>query len=132
MPTDTTPPSEATDVLVDAAAIEALAADVGAERLDPVLEAFSTELERRLPILEAAMIANDLALVAREMHSIKGSALTFGASALGAAARRAGDALRAGDTDVALEAVRQVLVLLPATRDAVAMLDASHARGVRP
>lgn len=132
MPTDTTPALEATDVLVDAAAIEALAADVGAERLDPVLEAFCSELARRLPLLEAAVAANDLALIAREMHSIKGSALTFGASALGAAARRGGDAVRAGDPGVALEAARQVLVLLPATRDAVAKLDTSHAKGARP
>jgi HPt (histidine-containing phosphotransfer) domain-containing protein len=110
--------------LIDDAAMVELTADVGAKNLVAVLTAFSDELQRRVPVLQAAVDANDLAAIARETHSIKGSALTFGAAALGAAARRANDASRAGDSAVALSSSREVLVLMPETRAAVGRLAA--------
>lgn len=108
--------------LLDAAAIGALASDVGAGRLTAVLTAFADELARRAPLLQAAHDATDVAAIGRESHSIKGSALTFGAPALGCAARRANDACRAGDTELAIAAAREVLALMPQTRAAVARL----------
>jgi HPt (histidine-containing phosphotransfer) domain-containing protein len=110
--------------LIDDAAVAALAADVGANNLVTVLTAFSDELQRRVPVLQGALNAKDLAAIARETHSIKGSALTFGAAALGAAARRANDASRVGDGAMALLGAREVLALMPETRDAVARLAA--------
>jgi HPt (histidine-containing phosphotransfer) domain-containing protein len=108
--------------LIDDAALAALTADVGMKNLVTVLTAFNDELVRRVPVLQAALDASDLAAIARETHSIKGSALTFGAAALGAAARRANDASRTGDSTTALLAAREVLALMPATREAVARL----------
>ena len=113
------------DGLLDATAVAALASDVGHERLVPVMQSFADELARRMPVLEVAVAATDLAAVGRETHSIKGSALTFGALALGAAARRANDASRAGDAGTALAAAREVMELMPRTREVVLRLVAS-------
>ncbi len=112
--------------LLDDATIGVLASDVGAGRLAAVLEAFVEELARRAPLLQAALEGNDLAAIGRESHSIKGSALTFGAPALGCAARRANDACRAGETEVAISAAGDILALMPQTRDAVARLLANR------
>lgn len=120
-------PLDTTAGLIDSAAVNTLASDVGIERLGLVLEAFCSELERRAPLLEAAINATDLAAIQRESHSLKGSALTFGAQALGAAARRANDASRAGDVAGALEAGRAALTLASPTLEAVRELIAEHA-----
>jgi len=69
-----------------------------------------------------ALDAGDVAAVGRETHSIKGSALTFGALVLGAAARRANDASRTGDVATALDAASDVLDLIPRTREVVLRL----------
>ena len=113
--------------LLHESAIESLARDVGRGQLPVLLAAFSGELERREPLLQAASARGDLQAIARETHSLKGSALTFGALVLGAAARRANDASRAGDQDSARAAICEVLELIPRTREAV-MLQLSRAR----
>ena len=107
------------DILLDPAAVGALAADVGADRLGLVLEAFCGELDRREPLFRAALDAADMAAIQRESHSLKGSALTFGAPALGAAARRTNDASRANDVSRTLEAGRAALALMAPTRAAI-------------
>ena len=119
-------PPAAETALMDPVALHALATDVGVERLGMVLEAFRSELDRRAPSFEAALAAADLAAIQRESHSLKGSALTFGAHALGAAARRANDASRAGDVATALDAGRAALRLIPPTRAAVTHLIAQN------
>jgi len=120
-------PPPAAALLIDRAAVNTLASDVGIERLGLVLEAFCSELERRAPLLEAAIDAADLAAIQRESHSLKGSALTFGATTLGAAARRANDASRVGDAAGALEAGRAALGLVLPTLEAVRKLIALNA-----
>lgn len=120
-------PLDATGVLIDPVAVDALATDVGADRLGLVLEAFCGELERRAPVFEAALDAADLAAIQRESHSLKGSALTFGAQALGATARRTNDASRAGDVATALKEGRAALGLMSSTRAAVRDLIAQNA-----
>lgn len=125
----TTPTEGAPDepaAVIDPVAIDALAADVGTERLGLVLDAFCGELDRRAPLFQAALDAADLAAIQRESHSLKGSALTFGAQALGAAARRANDASRAGDVTAALAAGRAALGLMAPTRAAVTDLMAQN------
>jgi len=106
-------------VLLDDAALGDLARDVGPERLDAVLVAFADELDRREPLLRAALDTGDLAAITRETHSIKGSALTFGARRLGEAARVSNDYGRAGDAGAAIAAARGVLELMPRTCAAV-------------
>jgi len=112
--------------MFDETAVAALARDVGTERLAAVLGAFNEELVRRTPVLRAALEAADVAVIGRESHSIKGSALTFGAAALGQAARRVNDACRAGDAETAITGSRDMLALMPQTRDAVARLLANR------
>lgn len=112
--------------LLDDAAVAALEVDVGEERLAPVMAAFAEELARRMPALQSALDAGDVAAVGRETHSIKGSALTFGALALGSAARRSNDASRTGDAATALGAAREVIELMPRTRHVVLRLVASR------
>ena len=121
----------ADDALVDDATVAALEADVGAGQLAAVMVAFADELARRLPALQSALDARDVPTVGRETHSIKGSALTFGALTLGAAARRSNDASRAGDAATALGAGREVVELIPRTREAVLSLLARRAEAHR-
>ena len=120
------PPTARDERLLDDAAVAALEADVGEHRLVPVMASFAEELARRMPALQSALDAGDVATVGRETHSIKGSALTFGALALGAAARRSNDASRTGDAATALGAAREVVELMPRTRDVVLRLVASR------
>ena len=89
-------------VLIDDAIVQELARDVGMHRLGDVLGAFADELTRRIPIVQSALEAHDLEVLGRESHSIKGSAMTFGAPALAAAARRANDAFRSADNAAVL------------------------------
>jgi HPt (histidine-containing phosphotransfer) domain-containing protein len=113
---------EATVSLIDVATVEVLARDVGEPRLGTVLGMFAAELARRSPLLQRAVDRRDLAALARESHSIKGSALTFGAPALAAAARRTNDAARSLAADAAVAACREMLLRLPETCRAVQQL----------
>jgi len=79
------PPSAGNGLaLVDAVIVQQLTRDVGIQRLPAVLGAFVAELGRRIPLVRAAIDARDLPLLGRESHSLKGSAMTFGAPALAA------------------------------------------------
>jgi HPt (histidine-containing phosphotransfer) domain-containing protein len=113
----------ATRVIVDAHAVDTLAAEVGTDRIGMVLAAFCDELERRKPMLEAALASRDVAALTRETHSIKGSALAFGALALGSAASFANDHGRAGAEADTLTGAREVLRLIPETLGAVMQLE---------
>jgi len=97
-----------------------------------VMRSFAEELARRLPMLQSALEAGDVAAVGRETHSIKGSALTFGALLLGAAARRANDASRTGDVSTALAAASEVAELMPRTRGVVLRLVTRRTEARRP
>jgi len=118
--------------LLDDATVAALEADVGQERLVPVMRSFADELARRQPMLQSALEAGDVDAVGRETHSIKGSALTFGALLLGAAARRANDASRTGDVSTALAAASEVAELMPRTRGVVLRLVTRRTEARRP
>jgi len=112
-------------LLVDAAAVDRLAEDVGPGALDAVLQAFGDELRRRQPALRAAVDAADLPAVAAVTHAIKGSALTFGAGPLGEWAARANAAAREGAADAA-GAAERVLALIDPTLDEVARVAAAR------
>jgi len=101
--------------LVDGPVVTALADHFGRQRLAPVLAEFCKEMQRRGALLEAALAAADWPAIDALSHSIKGSALTFGAAALGDCARSANDAARAGDTALAQASARQLLQLIPQT-----------------
>jgi HPt (histidine-containing phosphotransfer) domain-containing protein len=119
----------ANDALLDPDAIGILSDEVGAERLALVLSAFCHELQRRVPTLDAAIVASDIDVIARETHSIKGSALAFGAPALGNAASDANVYSRSRDAEASLAGARNVLSLIPPTVNAIHRLDAYRPEG---
>lgn len=111
--------------LVDAVIVQQLTRDVGIQRLPAVLGAFVAELGRRIPLVRTAIDEHDLQLLGRESHSLKGSALTFGAPALAAVARAADDAFRRGDDRALLEASAAMVTRGPETSAAIAALIAA-------
>jgi HPt (histidine-containing phosphotransfer) domain-containing protein len=100
--------------LLDPGALGQLSRDVGAESLGALLAAFQAELHRRQGPLRSAIDAGDLEAVASLTHAIKGSALTFGAIALGEASSRANALARLADAD-ARTAAEQVMALIEPT-----------------
>jgi HPt (histidine-containing phosphotransfer) domain-containing protein len=76
-------------------------------------------MERRLEPLEAAIDQADLVALAKLLHSIKGSALTFGATRLADAARRGDEACRGGAAQPAVDWARAVHQLMPPTTRAI-------------
>ena len=106
-------------VVLDLFAVEVLAQDVGEARLGAVLGAFADELTRRIPIVRRAIEEADLPTLGRETHSIKGSALTFGAPTLAAAARLANDAARNRIAEATFAASREMLLCMPQACGAV-------------
>lgn len=73
---------------LDTATLQGLAQDVGAEQLAIVIGLFADELARRAADLDRAREAVDVDGLRRAAHGIKGSASTFGARRVEAAARR--------------------------------------------
>jgi HPt (histidine-containing phosphotransfer) domain-containing protein len=108
--------------VLDLPTVEDLARDVGETRLGAVLGAFADELTRRIPIVRRAIDERDLSTLGRETHSIKGSALTFGAPTLAAAARLANDAARNRAADATFAASREMLDCMPQACGAVRQL----------
>jgi histidine phosphotransfer protein HptB len=125
----TTTPRQTSDglALIDEATVQQLRRDVGVHRLREALGAFMAETERRMPLVRAAIEKNDLLALGRESHSLKGSALTFGAPALAAAARQANEAFGRNDGRALLEASAEVLRRGPETCAAVEGLIATIA-----
>jgi two-component system phosphorelay protein LuxU len=107
--------------LVDPDALRRLAADVGAEGVAALLQAFHDELTRRQAALAVALAGGDYAALAAVTHAIKGSALTFGADAVGVWASRANASARLAHPD-AWDSADRVLALLDPTLAAVAEL----------
>lgn len=113
--------------LVDPDAIRRLVADVGEGSLGVLLGAFADELRRREPVLRAAIEAGDLPALSATTHALKGSALSFGADALGVWASRANASARVGDAE-AVPSARRTLELIEPTLIAVGVA----ARGYTP
>lgn len=80
----------------DEATLQGLLEDVGREQLPVVLGLFADELSRRARDLQQARDAIAVDGLQRAAHGIKGSASTFGARRVTAAARRLEDDCRAG------------------------------------
>jgi HPt (histidine-containing phosphotransfer) domain-containing protein len=120
-------PSDSDLRLVDPDAIRRLVTDVGEGSLGVLLGAFADEMRRREPVLRAAIEAGDLTALAATTHALKGSALSFGADALGIWASRANAAARVGDPE-AVPSAKRTLELIDPTLAAVAVA----ARGYAP
>ncbi len=101
--------------LIDRQSRRRLTQEIGVDRAARAFDLFGAEMRRRVPILTQALGEGDLGVLGTLMHSVKGSALTFGAPLLAATARRADEACRAGDRPAAYESGHRVLELLAAT-----------------
>jgi HPt (histidine-containing phosphotransfer) domain-containing protein len=82
---------------LDQVVIAGLEEDLGREAVFELLALFVSESERRRQRIEAAVASGDAATAASEAHALKGSALSMGASALGALALRLERAGREGN-----------------------------------
>jgi len=60
---------------------------------DSIIAEYRGSLPARIERLDALLAAGDIGALARELHTLAGSAGTFGLPQLGAAARAAGDLL---------------------------------------
>jgi CheY-like chemotaxis protein len=67
-----------------ATAVESMAADFGAERMQDLLAGFARELAQRLDRL---VVGTSAQAIGREAHALKSAALVFGAESLGKAAQ---------------------------------------------
>ncbi|MGA0778172.1 MAG: ATP-binding protein [Gemmobacter sp.] len=79
------------------AALEATAADLGAERTAALAAMMQAEIATATEAIGAALAAGDHAAVARQAHQLRGAAGTLGFSDLHAALERLERAARAGD-----------------------------------
>ncbi|WP_207484774.1 hybrid sensor histidine kinase/response regulator [Arenibaculum pallidiluteum] len=89
----------AEDGLVDGAVLAQLAADLDPQVVADLTEAFLREAEARVHAMAAAGAEGDFGLLAREAHSLKSSAGTFGAAGLADSAREIERACKGAETD---------------------------------
>ncbi|MFO0333424.1 MAG: ATP-binding protein [Pseudomonadota bacterium] len=97
--------------LLDVAALDRLALDVGHERLPEMVRIFVRELAKRERRVRSARGHSDLEALARESHALKSSAATFGAARLRAVAERLNEAARDRRTGAALAAADELLAV---------------------
>lgn len=83
--------------LIDEAVLAGLIEDIGVEQLPAALELFVAEMSRRAADLRRATEGHDTEQLRRIAHGAKGSAATFGAPAVAAAARRLEEACKSGE-----------------------------------
>ena len=107
------------DTTLDTGALRRLAQEVGEERLPRMVRIFCEELERRTALVGEALGREDLSVLARESHVLKGSAATFGAHELQRHAARLNDACRQEARREALESGGLLLAAVPRTLQAL-------------
>lgn len=83
--------------LIDEAVLAGLIEDIGLEQLPVALGLFVDEMSRRAADLRRATEGPDTEQLRRIAHGAKGSAATFGAPAVAAAARRLEEACKSGE-----------------------------------
>jgi CheY-like chemotaxis protein/HPt (histidine-containing phosphotransfer) domain-containing protein len=103
--------------LLDESILAKLEEDVGADLLPGMVMTFVNEVRRRLPNLEGALERRDLGALAHEAHALKGSAGTFGASALGAEALALEQAAKSDNWDRVLTQLPTLVALARQTLD---------------
>jgi HPt (histidine-containing phosphotransfer) domain-containing protein len=96
--------------LIDEAVLAGLIEDIGLEQLPAALGLFVTEMSRRAADLRRADEGLDTEQLRRIAHGAKGSAATFGAPAVTAAARRLEEACKSGEPASSLPALIAALL----------------------
>jgi hypothetical protein len=87
MPPVTAAGPRAADAILDRAALERFADDLGRDLLPRMLERIGAEMVRRLTELRTCAGAGERAALQREAHALKGSAATIGLTRLAALAK---------------------------------------------
>lgn len=105
--------------LLDHRVFAQLREEIGTARMAPALLAFVSELRARAVRMQQALQAENVALLSRELHSLKGSAGTFGAMRLARMARFADEACKSGDSALVLDQTQRILEQVEPTLDAV-------------
>jgi|GEM_PF-6870939 len=99
-----------TEKVIDDSVLSQVIKDVGATQATTVLLLFAGELERRIgEVLEAAS-GPDVEALRRVAHGAKGSASTFGAPRVAAAARRLEEACKSAAPAVEIASLAQRLI----------------------
>jgi HPt (histidine-containing phosphotransfer) domain-containing protein len=97
--------------LIDEGVLAALVEDIGLEQLPVALGLFVDEMGRRADDLRRAAEGLDAEQLRRIAHGARGSASTFGAPAVTAAARRLEEACKSGEPATGLPALIEVLLV---------------------
>jgi len=119
-------PAPAGPSVLDEKVLTELGNDVGIELLPTMLSAFVDELKRRLPRLEQAVSDGDMVAAAGEAHALKGSAGTFGASALYAEALEMEQAAREQQSNLVIARLPGLVSVVGDTVEAVGRRVADH------
>ena len=107
------------DNVIDDSVLSQVIRDVGEGQGGTVLLLFASELERRIEELREAVSGSDVDVLRRVAHGAKGSASTFGATRVAAAARRLEEACKsaAPAAEIAFLAQRLIEHLQPAATE---------------
>jgi HPt (histidine-containing phosphotransfer) domain-containing protein len=97
--------------LIDEGVLAALVEDIGPEQLPVALGLFVDEMGRRADDLRRAAEVLDAEQLRRIAHGARGSASTFGAPAVTAAARRLEEACKSGEPATSLPALIAALLV---------------------
>jgi PAS domain S-box-containing protein len=117
-------PSARPSVLVDERQLEELADGLGGtDHLDALLHVFEADLESQLVTLEQAVADGDAEAVREGSHALYSGASAYGAVAVAGLARSLEAEARAGDLRGASEALRELGVVVAATRAELAERD---------
>jgi PAS domain S-box-containing protein len=106
-------------VILDKAILEELTTLLGQEKFNDLLNIYLIELTTRCNAIKQAIIAQDLAIISREAHTIKSTSASFGANALHAIAKDIEVFGYNDDLPMALLLVDQLLPCAEATMAAI-------------
>lgn len=119
---------EAESRYFDPLTLASLASEMGST-IVPLLATLHVELKRRHALLHGAIRSADCVATGRLVHSLKGSALTFGAKALADVTRQADLACRSGNAAETLLAAQKANDVLEKTISHLNELLNSHRLG---
>lgn len=105
--------------LLDSATLEMMSERFGADMVKAMVGQFTSESEARIPAIEAALAAGDLATLQKQAHDLTTSAGTLGVTGLAEQTRLAEQACKSGDVPAALAACQPLPGLLRQALDEI-------------
>ncbi len=120
---------EAIDGMLDVPLVNRTGADIGWVAMKEAVDLFATDVQERMPRLDAACARQDLRAVRHEAHAIRSAAVSFGARALETVTHSLEEAAEAGDMARASVLAAEMPSLAEASIAALADCVAHHASG---